>query len=109
MNILLARYEAHLYTGHLTLLSTAHCQYEDEADVPSMSSNLPIIIHFSDGNCSVESHCTCDSLFMLLTNNNEFQWVLQVLDKEIFTKIIQYDEMFMQMFIQYDKNDFWWC
>lgn len=71
---LLARYDAHLYTGHLTLVSTGHCQYEDEdeADVP-MSSNLSIIIHFSDGNASVVSHCSRDSLFMLLTNKNEFQ------------------------------------
>ncbi|KAK3518994.1 hypothetical protein QTP70_016186 [Hemibagrus guttatus] len=72
------KYEAHLYTGHLTLLSTAHCQYEDEADVPSMSSNLPIIIHFSDGNASIESHCTCDSMFMLLTNSNEFHFRIPV-------------------------------
>ncbi|KAF7696118.1 formin-like protein 16 isoform X1 [Silurus meridionalis] len=62
-------YEAHLHTGHLTLLSTGHCRYEDEADEP-VSSNLPIIIHFSDGNASVKSDCTSDSLFVLLTNNN---------------------------------------
>lgn len=78
MNIFLVRYEAHLYTGHLTLLSTAQCQYEDEdkdkADV-HMSSNLPLIIHFSDGNARVQSHCICDATFLLLTNDNEFKWV----------------------------------
>ncbi|MCI4387614.1 hypothetical protein PGIGA_G00076260 [Pangasianodon gigas] len=81
------KYEAHLYTGHLTLLSTGHCQYEDEADVP-MSSNLPIIIHFSDGNASVESNCTCDSLFMLLTNNNEHHFRIPV-DGQMSTEVIR--------------------
>ncbi|KAB5546511.1 hypothetical protein PHYPO_G00072940 [Pangasianodon hypophthalmus] len=81
------KYEAHLYTGHLTLLSTGHCQYEDEADVP-MSSNLPIIIHFSDGNASVESNCTCDSLFMLLTNNNEYHFRIPV-DGQMSTEVIR--------------------
>ncbi|KAF5902072.1 protein diaphanous 1-like isoform X2, partial [Clarias magur] len=71
------KYEAHLYTGHLTLLSTGFWQYEEEADIP-MSSTLPIIIHISDGNASVESHCTSDSLFMLLTNNNVFHFRIPV-------------------------------
>ncbi|MCJ8741858.1 hypothetical protein PDJAM_G00075570 [Pangasius djambal] len=81
------KYEAHLYTGHLTLLSTGHCQYEDEADVP-MSSNLPVIVHFSDGNASVESNCTCDSLFMLLTNNNEYHFRIPV-DGQMSTEVIR--------------------
>ncbi|KAM9445963.1 uncharacterized protein Hap1MRO34_024664 [Clarias gariepinus] len=71
------KYEAHLYTGHLTLLSTGLSQYEDEADIP-MSSTLPIIIHISDGNASVESHCTSDSLFVLLTNNNVFHFRIPI-------------------------------
>ncbi|XP_053499137.1 protein diaphanous homolog 3 isoform X1 [Ictalurus furcatus] len=81
------KYEAYLYTGHMTLLSTGHCQYEDEADVP-MSSNLPIIIHFSDGTASVESHCSCDSLFMLLTNKNEFNFRIPV-NGQMSTEVIR--------------------
>lgn len=36
------------------------------------SFSLPIIIHFSDGNSSVDAHATMDS-FTVLTNKNEFQ------------------------------------
>ncbi|XP_060749446.1 uncharacterized protein LOC132861857 isoform X3 [Tachysurus vachellii] len=82
------KYEAHLYTGHLTLLSTTHCEYEDEDDVPPASSTLPIIIHFSDGNASVESHCTIDSMFMLLTNNNEFHFQIPA-NEQTDTKVIR--------------------
>ncbi|XP_060793384.1 uncharacterized protein LOC132896514 isoform X2 [Neoarius graeffei] len=80
-------YEAHLFPGHMILFSTAICQYEDEANV-AMSSNLPIIIHFSDGNASVESHCTCDSVFMLLTNNNEFHFRIPV-NGQMSTQVIR--------------------
>ncbi|KAL6483408.1 hypothetical protein MHYP_G00082800 [Metynnis hypsauchen] len=64
------KYEAHLYTGQLTLLPTGCRPVSDDADVP-VTLSQPVIIHLSDGNASTETPCTYD-IFIILTNQDEF-------------------------------------
>lgn len=69
--VLLIRYEAHLYTGQLTLLSMGSEPVLDEMDMP-VAPSRQIIIHLSDGNANVQTPRSFDS-FILLTNQDEYQ------------------------------------
>ncbi|XP_022532929.2 uncharacterized protein LOC111194087 [Astyanax mexicanus] len=65
-------YDAHLYTGQLTLLPVGYRPASNDTDVPFTPSQ-PLVIHLSDGNASVETLRSSDT-FILLTNQNEFHF-----------------------------------
>nr|XP_015220046.1 PREDICTED: formin-like protein 13 isoform X1 [Lepisosteus oculatus] len=60
---------ARLQEGELVLSPVGSCQ--DNDDINATSQSLPVVIHFSDGNASVEKHRGCDT-FTVLTKKNEY-------------------------------------
>ncbi|XP_029580221.1 uncharacterized protein LOC115168813 [Salmo trutta] len=59
------KYEARLHPGQLNLLPISRRAVDGEQSLPS-------VIHFSDGDNSLEKQHSCDT-FTLLTHNNEYQ------------------------------------
>ncbi|XP_045548713.1 uncharacterized protein [Salmo salar] len=59
------KYEARLHPGQLNLLPISRRAVDEE-------QSLPFVIHFSDGDNSLEKQHSCDT-FTLLTHNNEYQ------------------------------------
>ncbi|MBN3319555.1 FH13 protein, partial [Atractosteus spatula] len=58
---------ARLQEGELVLSPVG----QDNDDINATSQSLPVVIHFSDGNASVEKHRGCDT-FTVLTKKNEY-------------------------------------
>ncbi|XP_061114738.1 uncharacterized protein LOC133139304 [Conger conger] len=76
------KYLAQLHHAEMTLVpcsgrGTGDC---DGFDLFSLPRLLPIVIHFSDGDASVETPRTCDT-FTLLTKKNEYQFRVPVMDQ----------------------------
>ncbi|KAJ8016946.1 hypothetical protein DPEC_G00012630 [Dallia pectoralis] len=81
------KYEAQLHPGQLTLVPSnrrALGAY-GETDNPSSS---PFVIHFSDGDASVERPRSCDT-FTLFTHKNEYQFRIPVTNDSKSTEAIQ--------------------
>ncbi|KAG9339240.1 hypothetical protein JZ751_023936 [Albula glossodonta] len=71
-----------LHEGQLTLFPVSR----DQSAVPASAS--PMIIHFSDGNASVEKPRSCDT-FTLLTNRHEYQFRVPVSEQAKSTDAIK--------------------
>ncbi|XP_029520959.2 protein diaphanous homolog 1 [Oncorhynchus nerka] len=81
------KYEAHLHPGKLTLLPISQRGVGADGDMVT-SSSLPVVIHFSDGEASVEKPRSCDT-FTLLTHKNEYQFQVPVTELSKSTEAIQ--------------------
>ncbi|XP_029574671.1 protein diaphanous homolog 1 [Salmo trutta] len=81
------KYEARLHPGQLTLLPISWRGVGADGDMVT-SSSLPVVIHFSDGDASVEKRRSCDT-FTLLTHKNEYQFQVPVTELSKSTEAIQ--------------------
>ncbi|XP_041700986.1 protein diaphanous homolog 1-like [Coregonus clupeaformis] len=81
------KYEARLHPGQLTLLPITRRAVGADGDMVT-SSSLPVVIHFSDGDASVEKPRSCDT-FTLLTHKNEYQFQVPVTEHSKSTEAIQ--------------------
>ncbi|KAK6303327.1 hypothetical protein J4Q44_G00257810 [Coregonus suidteri] len=81
------KYEARLHPGQLTLLPISRRAVDADGGTVT-SSSLPVVIHFSDGDNSLEKPHSCDT-FTLLTHNNEYQFRVPVTDHSKSTEAIQ--------------------
>ncbi|KAI1897115.1 hypothetical protein AGOR_G00079800 [Albula goreensis] len=76
------KFMVQLHEGQLTLFPISR----DQSAVPASAS--PMIIHFSDGNASVEKPRSCDT-FTLLTNRHEYQFQVPVSEQAKSTDAIK--------------------
>ncbi|KAG7472064.1 hypothetical protein MATL_G00104550 [Megalops atlanticus] len=80
------KFTVQLHEGELTLQPCGRRGAEDSDE--SASSLSPVVIHFSDGNASVEKPRSCDT-FTLLTNKHEYLFRVPVTDQAKSTEAIR--------------------
>ncbi|XP_019907059.1 formin-E isoform X2 [Esox lucius] len=79
------KYEASLHPDQLTLLPSTQRAVGADGDNPSF---LPVVIHLSDGDASVERLRSCDT-FTLFTHKNEYQFRIPVTNNSKSTEAVQ--------------------